>query len=514
MNVLNQLLGRFTMYRLVATLLAVIAIAAFFFAAIGQLDQSIFPPGAMLVTLVVVVGASLASSLAIGPLFGARPQPESAVITGLILWLLFWPSTDPATLTWLAGVGVLATVSKYALAIRKRHLFNPAAAAVVLLLLIKELTGIDAIPTTTWWVASKVLLPFVLMGAVLVLFRTRRLALGVVFSVLAIVLMVVGLTSGGMEPVAALEFVLYSTPVVFFAGFMLSEPLTLPPRRNQQLAIAAIAAFVFSWPIFSQSFLGEPLNLGPFFNTYELALIVTGAIAFWLSQRGSVGLIFRERRPLGAETFEYIFTPQRAVRFTPGQYVELHVPHAKPDLRGSRRMFSVSSAPGGDVSIAIREPEPGSSFKRALRDTLPGTVLRATSVHGDFVWPRDEASPLLLIAGGIGITPFMSQLRAHDARDVVVVYGVQDANQVPYRDELVETGVRVVLVSSTAGSELPPHWEHVEGAFVTADIVSGQVPDLADRRVYISGPPAMVDAMKASLKRVTKKVRTDHFLGY
>lgn len=515
MTKIDQFLGRFTMYRLVAGLLGIIAIAAFFFAAIGELSPSIFPLDAMALTLVVLVVSGVGSSLVVGRLFGVKPQPESALITSLILWLLFWPTTDSATLAWFALLGVLATVSKYALAIRKRHLFNPAAAAIVLLLLIREITGIESIPSSTWWVASQVLLPFVAVGAVIVLYRTRRLSLGIVFALVVTPLMVWGLTSGGMALTDSLRFVFYSSPLVFFAGFMLSEPLTLPPRRNEQLAIAALAGVLFSWSISSQAFLAEPLNLGPFANTYELTLIVTGAISFWLAQRGGVNLTLRERRPLGSEIYEYIFTPQRPLRFRPGQYLELDVPHTRPDLRGSRRMFSVASAPGAEVCVAIREPEPGSSLKRALREAGPGTRLRATSVHGDFVWPKSQSTPLLLIAGGIGVTPFMSQLRAHPGRDAVLVYGVSDSSNIPYRDELAELGVRVIIVSSgPAPDDLPDAWAYVESPLLTGQIVEDSVADLADRHVYISGPPVMVDAMKASLKKRSAKIRTDHFLGY
>ena len=104
--------------------------------------------------------------------------------------------------------------------------------------------------------------------------------------------------------------------------------------------------------------------------------------------------------------------------------MELALPHAKTDARGWRRVFSIASAPGADrVRFAIRMPERTSSFKAAMLELEPGTVVTGTSVSGDFVLPKDAAKPLLLVAAGIGITPFISQLEhltaTGEKRDIV-----------------------------------------------------------------------------------------------
>src|SRR5690606_15110423 len=98
-----------------------------------------------------------------------RPHPESAVITALILWFLFWPSSLGSFLLTLGLAGAFAGLSKFLLAWRGRHLTNPAAIGAVVVTWLGE-------GAPTWWVGSPTLFVPVLLGGLLVLARTRRLA--------------------------------------------------------------------------------------------------------------------------------------------------------------------------------------------------------------------------------------------------------------------------------------------------------------------------------------------------
>ncbi|TCI99501.1 FAD-dependent oxidoreductase [Aeromicrobium sp. IC_218] len=503
---LDALLGRGTMYRLVTVVLAVLAAIAVVLAALEELDPGIFTVGPMLLSLVVLVASTAATSVVLGLGLRTRVHVESSVITALILWFLYWPAQDAAGYGWLALLGLLAGASKFVLAWRGRHVFNPAAAAAVLLLLLGEVTG-WAVPSTSWWAASEPLFWPVLVGALLILHRTRRLPMGAVFVVVAAALSIWGLMA--FSPFSdAWQFALYSSPIVFFAGVMLSEPLTLSPRRWQQLVLAAAAAVLFTWPLWTQRAFDEAVMLGPFENTYEIALLAVNLAAFLLGQRGGVRLDVVDKRRLTPDVWELRFHPQRPLRFRPGQYLELDLTGRGSDRRGTRRAFSISSAPGDEVTVAVRVPERPSAFKQALVALDEGDVVRATSVSGDFTWPR-ASRPMLLVAGGIGITPFVSQLRHHDCDDVVLVYGVTGPDDVAYRDELAATGARVVVVSPER-PDLPAGWTWAQGSFVTREVLDEHVPDHEDRVAYVSGPPAMVHAVR----RFVPRAHTDYFSGY
>ncbi|GAA1743239.1 FAD-dependent oxidoreductase [Aeromicrobium alkaliterrae] len=513
---IRALLGRVTMYRIVTIVLLALAAVAFVLTATSRLDPSTFTLRGLLATLVVLVVTSVVADHLLGLAVRRRPHTESAVITALLLWFLYWPTLDVGTLAWLGLTAVAAQASKYVLVWRARHVFNPAAAGAVLMILLSELLG-DRVdnppPSTTWWAANESMALFVLAGALVVLYRTGRFSLAVTFAVPAAVLTYWGVSSFYPETGQALEYVAYSTPIVFFAAFMLTEPLTLAPRRAQQLVLAVIAAVLFAWPLWTTELFSVPIVLGPFESTYEIALIAINLVAFLLGQRGGVRLRLLESRDLGGDLREFRFEPRRRVRLRAGQYLELQVPHAA-DVRGVRRVFTVASTPDADtVDIAVRVPEDCSSFKRELAALQPGDEVHATGVNGDFVWSRG-ASPVLLVAGGIGVTPFLSQVRHEPDRDAVLVYGVPSASVVPYRDELVAAGTRVVLVAPDDPTDLPDGWTHVREAFVTGEVVREAVPDAGSRRAFVSGPPAMVSPVAAHLRRHRIRTRTDHFTGY
>ncbi|MFT4300017.1 MAG: hypothetical protein QM597_10320 [Aeromicrobium sp.] len=513
---LRGLLGRVTMYRVVSLVLLALVLVALVQAATSRLDPSIFSIRAMTATLAVLLATSVITSHLLALTVQRRPHTESAVITALLLWFLYWPTTDVIELGWLTLAAFLAQASKYALAWRGRHVFNPAAAGVALLVVIGALVGDRAgtpPPMTTWWVASEAMLPYVAAGALLVLYRTGRWAPAVAFTSAAALLTYTGALVFAASRSAALEYTAFSTPIVFFAGFMLSEPLTQPPRRRQQVALALVAAAVFAWPLCQLRFLDTPVGLGPFEGTFELALLVVNLVAFGFGQRGGIVLCATGTRRLGGDVYEFAFTPRRPLRFQAGQYLELQISHFA-DIRGVRRLFTIVSVPGGDeVRLATRIPEDCSSFKRLLAGLEPGAEVFATGIQGDFVWPAGD-EPLLLVAGGIGVTPFLSQLRSAPGRDAVLVYGAASGSDLPYRAELAESGVPVVLVCPDSPGELPPGWTHVRASAVTGDLVRAAVADHARRRAFVSGPSVMVQAVAADLRRSVLRVHTDHFTGY
>jgi glycine betaine catabolism B len=501
---LDRQLGRVTMYGLVIVWLGVIAVAGLVltFVPNGPLP---FSPLALLATAsVVLVVSYLANGLG-GLLLRTRPQLSSTIITALLLLLILRPSIDVLPLLGAALAALLAVVTKYLLAWRGRHIFNPAAAGVFIV------GFVPALGLAQWWVGTPVLLPFVAVGALLVLFRTRRLLMGVVFVAVVVVgLQVRGLLDGG-APLDMLSLALLSLPTVFFAGFMLSEPLTLPPRRWQQLVEAVIVAL---------------LTLVPFslvaglYNSPQLALLVGNLLAFLVGQRRGIRLRFLGRRELTPTSWDFAFAPAAPVRFRPGQYMELTLPHSGTDARGWRRVFSIATAPeSGEVRFGVRLPDKPSSFKTALMELEPGTTVSATSVSGDFLLPSDPAQKLLLLAGGIGVTPFIGQLEQAAAetprRDIVLVSAISSGAELAYGPELAATGFRVIVVSPDRPADLPDGLTWVEGEGLSTDIVHAQVADARERTALVSGAPTAVRDLKRALRGTgVRRVRTDTFIGY
>lgn len=497
---IQTLTGRVTMYRLVLNCLAVLAFVALVCSLLGAVP---YPPVALVASLVVVLIACYASNRAIAAMFGVVPHSESSLITGLLLFFIFPPSTELVPLLGLGLAGMLASASKYILAVRGRHLFNPAAAGAFLL----TLTGFYY---SGWWAGNPAMLPFTTIAAILILHRTRRLTMGLVFIAVSGGIMVLRSLEAGLDLTTASVWPFTSSPMIFFAGLMLSEPLTQPPVRWAQLSFAALVGFFFS----------VPMHLGSVYIAPESALLIGNLLAFVLGQRRGIELILHRRTQLTPTTLEFSFQPTRKLSFRPGQYLELTLPHKGPDSRGLRRVFSIASAPDDSelVRIGTKVPDRASTFKQALDGLSEGTVVTATSIGGDFLLPRDTGIPLLLVAGGIGITPFASQLADlpdHHDRDIVLLYSVSDPEEVSYREVLDRSRVRVVLVSTQAMTELPASWATVNASRVDQELLRRHVPDIKQRQVLVSGPPAMVAGVGSAARALkARRVRTDYFSGY
>lgn len=495
-------LGRFTMYRLILWVLAVLVVYSLALNVLGWLT---FGLPEMLVHLLLCLGLTYASSRLAAVLFRARPHSESSLITGLLLYFLFWPTelVPSVHLPDLAGIAlacVLASLSKYVLAFRGRHIFNPAAAGAF----IAGLTGLNI---ATWWAATPAMLWLLVPGVLLVLYRTLKVLMACTFLVVAGSIACAVLLRGGMAFGPALWQPISQQQLLFFVGFMLTEPLTLPPRRWQQVALAVVVGIFFA----------VPFNLGIVANSPELALLIGNFLAFLVGQRSGVLLTFKGSRPLTPFTTEFRFEPRRPVRFLPGQFMELNLPHSRSDGKGRRRVFSMTSAPGApEVTFGVGTAEPVSAAKRTLLALEPGECVRGTTVGGDFVLPPDAGKPLLLIAAGIGITPFLSQLASVDSqrRDIVVLYLAPSAAELAGSDVLEASGARII--ARVADGSPPPSFMRDAGRTrIDGDSLRELVPDVAGRDVYVSGSPANVDTLRAAARHAgARRIHVDSFAGY
>ena len=499
-------LGRMSMYRLVLLALAGLAVTAFVLSLFGLVGPT---PLELVATLVVLAAACSLVDAAAQRLLKLPWRVESSLITAHILLFVLRPSVELLPLAGIAAGGAVASLSKYLLAWRGRHIFNPAAVGATVV----TLTGIGA---SAWWVGSPALaLPVLLLGG-LVLLRTEKVRIIAVFWLIAVAVAFVRTSAQYQQaglPIVGGELlwqVVTQSPFLFLGAFMLSEPLTMPPRRWQQLTVAAVVGVLAGWPI----------DIGIMTLGQERALLVGNLVAFFFAWRASVSLTLTDRADLTPTVRQLSFRTKRRLSFVPGQFLELEVPHHHPDARGTRREFSIVSAPAElpALRIAFREGSGSqSSYKKALAAVQPGDPLAVTGVWGDFVLPRRETSPVLMVAAGIGVTPFVSQLTqlrlTGQERDIVLVYVASEASELAFRDELTAAGVPVIVFTRDQPADLPPHWQWARGVRLDADGLLRVVPDIAARHAYISGPPRLIAELAPALEKA-RSITTDAFSGY
>lgn len=197
--------------------------------------------------------------------------------------------------------------------------------------------------------------------------------------------------------------------------------------------------------------------------------------------------------------------PQRGrLGFEPGQYLTVSV-----DIGGRRlsRCYSIASPPTRPDRLTITVKRvPGGPVSGWLHDHLvPGGRLEVSGPYGSFVAPRHPAPRLLHLSAGSGITPLMSMARTLVDRgteaDVVFVHHARTPADIIFRDELeamgaAHPGIRVVIVCE----EDAPYerWAGRRGR-ITQALLDEVAPDLADREVFVCGPPPYREAARLVL---------------
>ncbi len=168
--------------------------------------------------------------------------------------------------------------------------------------------------------------------------------------------------------------------------------------------------------------------------------------------------------------------------------------------------FSISSAPNGTwIRITIKELGDWSS---ALARIPVGTRVFFEGPYGVMTGARRTRDKVLLVAGGIGITPLRALLESLPARpgDLTLLYRVRDARQIVFRDELDTLArVRGVRIHYLFGGRRPPGADPLDAA-----ALERLVPDVRDHDVYLCGPVPMMERASDALRRLGLPARQIH----
>jgi propane monooxygenase reductase subunit len=189
--------------------------------------------------------------------------------------------------------------------------------------------------------------------------------------------------------------------------------------------------------------------------------------------------------------------------FTPGQYLDLHVPGT--DLC---RSFSMASLPGnGHVEFLIRAYPDGAFSSQLTAGLQAGSPIGFTGPYGSFRL-SDTGRDILMVAGGSGMAPVLALLRqlAEQGTDrkVRFFYGARTDADLFYREVVEELGSRLADFSYTEVLSEPDGsgWSGASGfvhEVACRALASGA---LSDPEVYTCGPPPMIDALVEELTTV------------
>lgn len=208
--------------------------------------------------------------------------------------------------------------------------------------------------------------------------------------------------------------------------------------------------------------------------------------------------------------------------FTPGQYFFVTLPKLHyPDEKGNKRHFSIVNSPNekGILSNATRLRDSG--FKKTLNELKIGDVVEVGPIAGSFVLPEGSKRPLVFIAGGIGITPFMSMLKFATEEKlpykITLIYSNRDQSSTAFLEDLQNLSKNNPNIQIVFTMTQDDTWQG-EKRRVDSQFIKEYTGSLKKPLYYIAGPPEMVQATINGLHEAAgvnqEDIKEENFSGY
>lgn len=228
--------------------------------------------------------------------------------------------------------------------------------------------------------------------------------------------------------------------------------------------------------------------------------------------------IFQETADVKTFRFKATTGDDLPFSFEPGQFLTVSAPI---DGKIVRRSYTISSSPccHGWCEITVKHAPGGVVSGYLHTQARVSDVIDASGPYGRFTFRGREAPNVVMIAGGVGITPMMSSIRYLTdqswAGEIFLVYACNKLDDVIFREELDHLARRYANLHVTLVlSDPPADWTGPSG-YITAELLQGVVPDLLEQRVHLCGSPPMMAALKGALTKAglpAEQLKTEQFL--
>lgn len=235
-------------------------------------------------------------------------------------------------------------------------------------------------------------------------------------------------------------------------------------------------------------------------------------------------ICFKSKEKIAKDTFSFFFERPEEFEFLPGQYNRWTLPLTATDKRGSSRFFTISSSPSKKETLIITTKMIQSDFKKALSELKEGDEIKIFGPMGNFVFDETNTKPRVLIAGGIGITPYHSMITYAASKNLTIPITLLVSFSIPEEMIFFEEFKKIedehnnikIVYSITKPEDSQIQW-HGEKNRITDEMIKKYVPNITNQFFYVVGPPPMEETITKLLKNLgifEENIFTEAFTGY
>jgi len=230
------------------------------------------------------------------------------------------------------------------------------------------------------------------------------------------------------------------------------------------------------------------------------------------------------KREVAEDTIEFQFEKPGGFLFDPGQFAFFKIPQGLNSSKPLTHHFTITSGPTDDY-LAFTTRMRNSEYKNALASLGSGDEIEVDGPMGALVMPQNKATPLIFIAGGIGITPFYSMIRhmirVSESRMLTLFYQNDKPSKAAFIVELIKiiegSQGMFKIVATMTNKEIPKKKWLRERGEITPEMIKEKVNYWVTAPCYVAGPPGFVQQKASMLKEMgvpEENIKNESFTGY